>query len=241
MLKENERFDQLIKEGLEIIQNDAVFSFSTDALLLGHFVPTLKKGRVMDLCSGNGIIPLLLSDGSSCAIDAIEIQPLLADMAKRSVAHNRLDDRIKVYEMDLKEANHLTPSQYDIVTCNPPYFRENQSFQHLKEAHRIARHEVMCTLDDCTLAARHLLKQGGRLYMVHRADRLVDCLISMRSAGMEPKKIWNIYSKPEKPHAVTVVIEALKGGKPDCKVMPPFYIYDGNGDYSAEMKEVYYG
>ncbi len=241
MLKENERLDQLIKENLQIIQNDAVFSFSTDALLLGHFTPKLNKGRVMDLCSGNGIIPLLLSHGSNYTIDAVEIQPQLADMARRTVERNGLSDRITVYEMDLKESTRFIPSQYDIVTCNPPYFRANQSFRHLKEAHQIARHEVMCTLDDCTHAARHLLKQGGKLYLVHRADRLVDCLVSMRAADIEPKKLWQIYSKPDKPAAVTVVIEGIKGGKPDCKVMPPFYIYDNSGVYSPEMKEVYYG
>ncbi|TDM07211.1 tRNA1(Val) (adenine(37)-N6)-methyltransferase [Macrococcus lamae] len=241
MLKDNERYDQLIKERLVIIQNSEVFSFSTDALLLAHFTPKMQKGRVMDLCSGNGIIPLLLSHGSNYTIDAIEIQPRLADMARRSVEHNLLTERIKMHEMDLKDSNRFTPSQYDIVTCNPPYFRQNQSFRHLKEEHMIARHEVMCTLDDCTSATQHLLKQGGKLYMVHRADRLVDCLLSMRSARLEPKKIWQIYSKPSKPTAVTVVIEAVKDGKPDCKVMPPFYIYNEDGEYSAEMKEVYYG
>lgn len=241
MLKKDERLDLLMKESLKIIQNDDVFSFSTDALLLGHFTPRQKRGKVMDLCSGNGIIPLLLSHGTNYHIDAVEIQPALVDMAKRSVTLNELEERIYLYEMDLKNVQQFfKPSSYDIVTCNPPYFRENQSFQHLKEAHRIARHEVYCTLDDCINASKHLLKEGGKLMMVHRADRLIDCLVSMRHHGIEPKKIWNIYSRKSKPHAITVVIEAIKGGKPDCKVMPPFYIYDGE-EYSSEMKEVYYG
>ncbi|GGB12768.1 tRNA1(Val) (adenine(37)-N6)-methyltransferase [Macrococcus hajekii] len=242
MLKTNERLDQLIKENIRIIQNDDVFSFSTDALLLAHFVKPVKKGQVMDLCTGNGIIPLLLSDKSVIPIEGIEIQSQLVDMAKRSVEYNELSHQITITEKDLRTVTQsYKPSQYDIVTCNPPYFRENQSFQHLKEAHRIARHEIMCTLDDCTAASRHLLKQGGKLYMVHRADRLVDCLVSMRTHGIEPKTIWPIYSRPDKPNAVTVVIEAIKGGKSDCKVMPPFYIYAADGTYSSEMHEVYYG
>lgn len=241
MLKKDERLDLLMKENLQIIQNDDVFSFSTDALMLGHFTSKRKRGKVMDLCSGNGILPLLLSHETNYMIDAVEIQPVLVDMAKRSVTLNELDERIRIHELDLKEiTRYFGPSQYDIVTCNPPYFRENQSYQHLKEAHRIARHEICCTLDDCVKASRHLLKEGGRLMMVHRADRLVDCLVSMRLHHIEPKKIWQIYSRTNKPQAVTVVIEAIKGGKPDCKVMPPFYIYEGD-DYSAEMKEVYYG
>ncbi|TDL95272.1 tRNA1(Val) (adenine(37)-N6)-methyltransferase [Macrococcus carouselicus] len=242
MLKTNERLDQLIKEDLSIIQNDEVFAFSTDALLLAHFVKPIRRGRIMDLCSGNGVIPLVLSHKVDVPIEGIEIQPLLVDMAQRSITYNGLDARIDVREMDLKRVSQeYLPSQYDIVTCNPPYFRENQDFQHLKEAHRIARHEVLCTLDDCILSSRHLLKQGGKLYMVHRADRLVDCLISMRQGGIEPKVIWQIYSRPDKPAAVTVVIEATKGGKPDCKVMPPFYIYNVDGSYSSDMQKVYYG
>lgn len=241
-MKKNERIDRLIKEGLSIIQNDEVFSFSTDALLLAHFVRPIKKGRIMDLCSGNGIIPLLLSDKMEVPIEGIEIQSELVDMARRSVALNQLDAQIQIHEGDLRTVNQsMLPSQYDVVTCNPPYFRENQSFQHLKEPHRIARHEILCTLDDCIRASRHLLKQGGRLYMVHRADRLVDCLVSMRQGGLEPKALWQIYSRPDKPTAVTVVIEAVRGGKPDCKVMPPFYIYQNDGHYSREMTEVYYG
>ena len=177
MLEENERLDSLLKENLEIIQNDEVFSFSTDALLLGHFTHLRKNDKVMDLCSGNGVIPLLLSHKGQHPIDAIEIQPQLVNMAERSIQHNQLSDRIRMYELDLKNVRQtFTPSQYTVVTCNPPYFKTTQMHQHQKEAHKIARHEVLCTLEDCVEAARHLLKQGGRLIMVHRAERLMDVL-----------------------------------------------------------------
>ncbi|WP_414042088.1 tRNA1(Val) (adenine(37)-N6)-methyltransferase [Macrococcus animalis] len=242
MLLENERLDQLIKEDLSIIQNDDVFSFSTDALLLAHLTSLKKKDKVMDICSGNGIVPLLLSNRTEMPIEAIEIQPKLVDMARRSVKYNKLDSQICVHEMDIKVVKqNFIPSQFDVITCNPPYFRANQEFQHLKEAHRIARTEVLCTFQDCVRAANHLLKQGGKMVVVQRADRLIDVLTDMRLSGVEPKIIHPVYSSPKKPQAITVIVEGIKGGKPDVKVMPPFYIYDNDNEYSMEMLEVYYG
>ncbi|WP_414045440.1 tRNA1(Val) (adenine(37)-N6)-methyltransferase [Macrococcus equi] len=242
MLLENERLDKLIKENLSIIQNDEVFSFSTDALLLAHFTTLKKKDKVMDICSGNGIIPLLLSHKTNMPIEGIEIQSQLVDMARRSFQYNHLESQIEMHAMDIKDVKkNFIPSQYDVVTCNPPYFRSNQSYQHLKEAHRIARTEILCTFADCVSAAQHLLKQGGKMVVVQRADRLVDVLVDMRAQNIEPKRIYSIYSSPNKPQAITIVVEGIKGGKPDAKVMPPFYIYDGKNEYSQEMCEVYYG
>ena len=141
MLLQNERYDFLLKEKLEIIQNDDVFSFSTDALLLAHFTKIKKKDVIMDLCSGNGVIPLLLSHKGNQFIEGIEIQEQLVHMAKRSIVHNHLTDRIHMYHMDLKQAHHtFIPAQYSLVTCNPPYFKVNHQFQHQKDAHKIARH-----------------------------------------------------------------------------------------------------
>ncbi|TDM14844.1 tRNA1(Val) (adenine(37)-N6)-methyltransferase [Macrococcoides canis] len=242
MLKENERFDQLLKENLSIIQNDDVFSFSTDALLLAHFTQLRAKDKIMDLCSGNGVIPLLLSARTATAIEAVEIQDVLVDMAVRTIRYNDLASQITIHHMDLKDVgNTFLPSQFDVVTCNPPYFRENQSYQHLKEAHRIARHEVMCTFMDCVRAASHLLKQGGKMVIVQRADRLADVIVDMRMGGIEPKRLIPIYSKKSKAQAITVIVEGIKGGKPDMKIQPPFYIYDEDGSYSLQMQEVYYG
>lgn len=242
MLKENERFDQLLKENLSIIQNDDVFSFSTDALLLAHFTQLRAKDQIMDLCSGNGVIPLLLSSRTTMTIEAIEIQDALVDMAVRTIQYNDLVSQIKMHHMDLKDVGStFLPSQFDVVTCNPPYFRENQSYQHLKETHRIARHEVMCTFKDCVRAANHLLKQGGKMVIVQRADRLADVIVDMRTGGIEPKRLIPIYSKKSKTQAITVIVEGIKGGKPDLKLQPPFYIYNDDGTYSSEMNGVYYG
>lgn len=237
----NERVDKLIKEQLDIIQNDDVFSFSTDALLLGHFTTLRKRDRVMDLCSGNGVIPLLLSAKGSHDIEGVEIQEQLVDMAVRSIARNHLTTRIRMHHMDLKTVQqHFLPAQYSVVTCNPPYFKMNQVHRHEKIAHQIARHELYCTLSDCTRAAKHLLKQGGRLVMVHRAERLMDVLEAMREQRIEPKWIQMIYSKPGR-EAHAIVVEGRKEGQPGLKVNAPFYIYNQDGTYTTAMQEIYYG
>lgn len=241
MLREHERLDYLTKEHLRIIQNDAVFSFSTDALLLAHYTTVRKNDKVMDLCSGNGVIPLLLSAKSTQSIEGIEIQSQLVDMAERSYHYNQLSDRLTMHHMDLREvATHFKPAQYSLITCNPPYFKMNQQHQHHKEAHKIARHEVMCTLDDCCKAARHLLKEGGRFIMVHRADRLMDVLTTMRQYRLEPKRLTLIYSKPGK-SAQMMIVESRRGGQQGLEIAPPFYIYTATDEYTEEMRAIYYG
>ncbi|MCE5500610.1 tRNA1(Val) (adenine(37)-N6)-methyltransferase [Staphylococcus pseudintermedius] len=241
MLQPGERLDYLIREDLRIIQNDAVFSFSTDALLLGHFTEVRKRDRILDMCAGNGVIPLLLSDKGNNVITGVEIQPQLVNMAERSVQYNHLEDRITMVEMDINALiQAYSPAQFDLITCNPPYFKANQTNQHQLEAHKIARHEIYCTLDDCLRVSNHLLKEGGRVVMVHRAERMLDLFESMRHYRIEPKRLHMIYSKPGKA-AQTIVVEGRKGGRQGLDIAPPFYIYDEQGDYTPEMKEIYYG
>ncbi|EJO7194602.1 tRNA1(Val) (adenine(37)-N6)-methyltransferase [Staphylococcus pseudintermedius] len=241
MLQPGERLDYLIREDLRIIQNDAVFSFSTDALLLGHFTGVRKRDRILDMCAGNGVIPLLLSDKGNNVITGVEIQPQLVNMAVRSVQYNHLEDRITMVEMDINALiQAYSPAQFDLITCNPPYFKANQTNQHQLEAHKIARHEIYCTLDDCLRVSNHLLKEGGRVVMVHRAERMLDLFESMRHYRIEPKRLHMIFSKPGKA-AQTIVVEGRKGGRQGLDIAPPFYIYDEQGDYTPEMKEIYYG
>ncbi|ADV04679.1 tRNA1(Val) (adenine(37)-N6)-methyltransferase [Staphylococcus pseudintermedius] len=241
MLQPGERLDYLIREDLRIIQNDAVFSFSTDALLLGHFTEVRKRDRILDMCAGNGVIPLLLSDKGNNVITGVEIQPQLVNMAVRSVQYNHLEDRITMVEMDINALiQAYSPAQFDLITCNPPYFKANQTNQHQLEAHKIARHEIYCTLDDCLRVSNHLLKEGGRVVMVHRAERMLDLFESMRHYRIEPKRLHMIFSKPGKA-AQTIVVEGRKGGRQGLDIAPPFYIYDEQGDYTPEMKEIYYG
>ncbi|EGQ1297178.1 methyltransferase [Staphylococcus pseudintermedius] len=241
MLQPGERLDYLIREDLRIIQNDAAFSFSTDALLLGHFTEVRKRDRILDMCAGNGVIPLLLSDKGNNVITGVEIQPQLVNMAVRSVQYNHLEDRITMVEMDINALiQAYSPAQFDLITCNPPYFKANQTNQHQLEAHKIARHEIYCTLDDCLRVSNHLLKEGGRVVMVHRAERMLDLFESMRHYRIEPKRLHMIFSKPGKA-AQTIVVEGRKGGRQGLDIAPPFYIYDEQGDYTPEMKEIYYG
>ncbi|MTV23504.1 tRNA1(Val) (adenine(37)-N6)-methyltransferase [Staphylococcus delphini] len=241
MLQPGERLDYLIREDLRIIQNDAVFSFSTDALLLGHFTEVRKRDRILDMCAGNGVIPLLLSDKGNNVITGVEIQPQLVNMAERSIQYNHLEDRITMVEMDINAlVQAYAPAQFDLIICNPPYFKANQTNQHQLEAHKIARHEIFCTLDDCLRVSNHLLKEGGRIVMVHRAERMLDLFESMRHYRIEPKRLHMIYSKPGKA-AQTIVVEGRKGGRQGLDIAPPFYIYDAQGDYTPEMKEIYYG
>lgn len=241
MLQPGERLDYLIREDLRIIQNDAVFSFSTDALLLGHFTEVRKRDRILDMCAGNGVIPLLLSDKGNNVITGVEIQPQLVNMAERSIRYNHLEDRITMVQMDINAlVQAYAPAQFDLITCNPPYFKENQTNQHQLEAHKIARHEIFCTLDDCLRVSNHLLKEGGRIVMVHRAERMLDLFESMRHYRIEPKRLHMIYSKPGKA-AQTIIVEGRKGGRQGLDIAPPFYIYDAQGDYTPEMKEIYYG
>ncbi|HEC2170468.1 TPA: tRNA1(Val) (adenine(37)-N6)-methyltransferase [Staphylococcus delphini] len=241
MLQPGERLDYLIREDLRIIQNDAVFSFSTDALLLGHFTEVRKRDRILDMCAGNGVIPLLLSDKGNNVVTGVEIQPQLVNMAERSILYNHLEDRITMVEMDINAlVQAYAPAQFDLITCNPPYFKANQTNQHQLEAHKIARHEIFCTLNDCLRVSNHLLKEGGRIVMVHRAERMLDLFESMRHYRIEPKRLHMIYSKPGKA-AQTIVVEGRKGGRQGLDIAPPFYIYDAQGDYTPEMKEIYYG
>lgn len=241
-MHEGERLDKLLREGYEIIQNDNVFSFSTDALLLGHFVSARNKDKVMDLCTGNGIIPLLLAHKSRAQITGVEIQEALVDMARRSIEYNQLARQIEIKHLDLKDiAKMYRPSTYDVVTVNPPYFKANQQMRHQKEAHKIARHEVFCTLEDVVQSSKHLLKEGGKLMMVHRAERLMDVLMTFRKFNIEPKRVKMVYSTPSKKEAVTILVEGRSGGQPSLKIEQPLYIYDDVGNYSKEMKEIYYG
>ncbi|ARJ51031.1 tRNA1(Val) (adenine(37)-N6)-methyltransferase [Staphylococcus lutrae] len=241
MLQPGERLDYLIREDLRIIQNDAVFSFSTDALLLGHFTKVRKRDRILDMCAGNGVIPLLLSAKGENMITGVEIQPQLVDMAQRSIQYNQLTSRITMRELDINALiQEYAPAHFDLITCNPPYFKANQLNQHQLEAHKIARHEIYCTLDDCFRVSQHLLKEGGRIVMVHRAERLLDVFESMRRYRIEPKRLHMIYSKPGKA-AQTIVIEGRKGGRQGLDIAPPFYIYDAQHVYTEEMKAIYYG
>lgn len=243
LLKGDERLDYLLAENLRIIQSPSVFSFSLDAVLLAKFayVP-IQKGNVVDLCTGNGAIPLFLSARTKATIIGVELQNRLADMAKRSVHYNGLDERIEIIEGDVKDIPKVIGfEKYDVVTCNPPYFPAHEaSDKNLKEHVAIARHEIHLTLEEAVRSASQLLKQGGKAAFVHRPGRLIDIVEAMRKNRLEPKRIRFVYPKMGR-EANTLLIEGIKDGKPDLKIETPLYVYDESGEYTEEVRVMLYG
>ncbi|MGD7046438.1 tRNA1(Val) (adenine(37)-N6)-methyltransferase [Jeotgalibacillus proteolyticus] len=239
----DERLDYLLAEDLTIIQSPSVFAFSLDAVLLARFVQVpIQKGSLVDLCSGNGVIPLLLSTRTKGKITGVEIQEKLYDMAVRSIAHNGLEHRLEMVHEDLKVVvPALGWAKHDVVTCNPPYFLTPSKEEKNRNEHfAIARHEIMCTLEDTVKVSSDLLKQGGKAAFVHRPGRLLDLVTLMRKYRLEPKRIQFVYPKMGK-EANTILIEGTKDGKADTKILPPLYVYQENGEYTDEVKEILYG
>jgi tRNA1(Val) A37 N6-methylase TrmN6 len=229
-LLEGERIDDLLTDtGLTIIQSRDVFSFSLDAVLLSRFATLPKRGRIADLCSGNGVIPILMSAKTDARMDAIEIQPRLADMAMRSVAMNGLQEQITVIRDDLREyAKSAGNGIYDVITVNPPYMPVSAGDQNVNEHYAIARHEIHCTIEDIASACCRLLRPGGKLFMVHRPSRLLDIVETMRRWKLEPKRIQFVHPNA-KSEANMILIEATRDGKPDIRLLPPIMVYNDEG------------
>ncbi|MGM9928017.1 MAG: tRNA1(Val) (adenine(37)-N6)-methyltransferase [Bacillus sp. (in: firmicutes)] len=243
ILKDDERLDYLLAENLRIIQSPSVFSFSLDAVLLARFVSVpIVKGQLVDLCAGNGVIPLLLSTRTRGSIVGVEIQERLYEMAIRSISYNQLSDQLKMIHADLKGIpQQIGFSKYDVVTCNPPYFpTPKQTERNMNEHYAIARHEIYCTLEDVIQTSSQLLKQGGKAAFVHRPGRLMDILTLMRKYRLEPKRLQFVHPMAGK-EANTILIEGIKDGKPDLKILPPFTVYDHNQQYTEEARKLLYG
>lgn len=242
-LYEDERLDYLLNENMRIIQSPSVFAFSLDAVLLAKFAyMPIQKGNIIDLCTGNGVIPLLLSKRTKGKIIGVEIQERLYDMAKRSVQYNGLDEQIELIHGDIKEMpKQLGYSKYDVVTCNPPYFPTVSEEEINKNRYlAIARHEIYCTLDDVIRVSSQLLKQGGKAAFVHRPGRLLDIVTLMRQYRLEPKRLRFVYPKLGK-EANTILIEGIKDGSPDLKILPPLIVYRDDDEYTDEVKQLLYG
>ncbi len=242
-LKQDERLDHLLGESLKIIQSPSVFSFSLDAVLLANFTYLpLHSGNIVDLCAGNGAIPLFLSKRTKANIIGVEIQERLFDMAARSIAYNQLTSQIRMIHADLNQACTLLGfEKYEVVTCNPPYFSNlPASEKNMNEHFTIARHEVKCTLEDVIRVSSQLLKQGGKLSLVHRPARLIELLLLMRQHRLEPKRLQFVYPKANK-DANMILIDAIKDGKPGLKTLQPLIVYQDNNTYTIEMDKIING
>lgn len=240
IITENERIDDLQYKGLKIIQNKNSFCFGIDAVLLANFAKNMKKSEtVVDLCTGTGIIAILLSGKTDAKkIIGVEIQKEIAEMAVRSVKMNNIDDRVEIINCDLKMLKqNIVSGSVDTVTVNPPYMKAGGAMTNENDSLTIARHEVYCTLEDVIKESARLLKFNGEFFMVHKSERLVDIFSLMRKYKIEPKRIRFVYPSIDKP-ANIVLIEGSRDGKPFLKFEKPLYVYK-DGAYTDEIYEIY--
>ena len=239
-LRPEERLDDLQVNGYEIIQHPGKFCFGMDAVLLSNFARVKEKERALDLGTGTGIIPILLTaktEGQSFV--GLEIQEESADMAERSVLYNHLEDRIEIVTGDIKEAAGIFgPVSFDVITVNPPYMIGQHGIANASDTKAIARHEVLCTLDDVLRESAKLLKPKGRFYMVHRPFRLAEILSKMIAAGIEPKRMRMVHPFIDKEPNM-VLIEGLRGGNSRMTVEPPLVVYKEVGVYNDELLAEY--
>lgn len=240
ILREDETLDDLQLKGIHIIQKKDAFRFGVDAVLLANFAKIKRGMRVIDLCTGTGIIPFILAGKTEASsIVGIEIQEDMVEMANRSTVFNRLQDRISFIHGDLKNKELLKNiPKAEVVTVNPPYKLQSAGILNPDDKFAIARHEVCCTLEDVIIAARILLKDNGRLYMVHRPERLADILCLMRKHRIEPKAIRMVHPNTKKAPNI-VLVEGQRDGGAFLKWEPPLYVYKDEGGYSEEIDRIY--
>lgn len=237
---EDERIDDLQRNGYRIIQKKKGFCFGMDAVLLSGFAQVREGEVAVDLGTGTGIIPILLEAKTKGKhFTGLEIQEEVAEMAGRSVRLNQLEDRVDIVRGDIKEASRLFgKASFDVVTSNPPYMNDNHGLKNPDLPKAIARHEVFCTLDDVCREASLLLKSGGRFYMVHRPHRLAEIITALKTYKLEPKRMKLVHPFADK-EANMVLIEAVRGGKSMMKVEAPIIVYKEPGVYTQEIYDVY--
>ncbi|MCF0127460.1 MAG: tRNA1(Val) (adenine(37)-N6)-methyltransferase [Pseudobutyrivibrio sp.] len=239
-LKDGERIDELHRNGYTILQHPDKFCFGMDAVLLSGFANVKAGEKALDLGTGTGIIPILLeakTEGED--FFALEIQEESADMANRSVKMNHLEDKIEIRVGDIKEASKIFGAgTMDVVTCNPPYMSDNHGLKNPNDAKAIARHEVLCSLEDVIREATKCLKPQGRFYMVHRPFRLVEIICLMKQYKLEPKRMKLVYPFVDKEPNM-VLIEGVRGGGSQLTVEKPLIVYEEVGKYTPEIYDIY--
>lgn len=235
-----ERLDDVLGyKDLKIYQNSSYFSFSLDSIILANYANIrLRDKNIVDFCTGNGVIPLILTRRTNNNIVGVEIQEKLAELATKSVEYNKLTDRITIYNEDAKEFSKKHLNEFDLVLCNPPYFKieDKSSFNESYEK-KIARHEVLFNLEDLCISCKKVLKDNGNLCIVHRTDRLMEILETLRKYNLEPKRVRFVYEKISK-ESTLVLVEAQKCGSVGLKVESPIILYNLDGTLTDEYKSI---
>ena len=232
--------DTFFNGKIRITQDRTGYRFSIDAVLLAHFAAPRSGDKVLDLGTGCGIIPLILAHRQpQIAIYGIEVQTELAELAVSNVKENQLEDRITIFCSDLKSLRPaMTAGPVDLVVCNPPFRRQGSGRINPDAQRAVARHEIKTNLADILQTTYRMLRAAGRVIFIYTAVRLTDILFQMRTAGIEPKFIRTIHSRPDA-EAVLIVVEGVKGGRPDLKIGPPLIIYDQKNDYTDEVASMF--
>lgn len=235
-----ERLDDLQCNGLYLIQDPDKFCFGIDAVLLSNFVKVKKNGHVVDLCTGSGIVPILLSAKTGAKkITGIEIQSDIADMARRSVSYNKLDEKIDIINDDISNVlKYINNCSVDSVCVNPPYMKDTTAIKNPDLPMAIARHELLTDLETVINIASKLLKESGKFFMVHRPSRLSEIFASMRQNRIEPKRLRFIHPYIES-KANLVLIEGAKGSGVWIDVEPPLVVYKDKNVYTDEVLKIY--
>ncbi len=233
--------DLLGISNMKIVQDLDWFAFSLDSVLLAQFASVhLRDKKILDLCSGNAPIPLILSTRTKASITAVEIQPDICELAKESIQLNHKESQIELLCMDLRAIkNYFESDTFDLITMNPPYFKVGEKSVKNEDSHKtIARHEVAMTLEDSFLTISKVLKNNGRFAMVHRTDRFVEILFLLKKYHLEPKRVQFIYPK-EKSESNLFLIESIKNGKTGLKLLPPCIVHEENGEYRKEILDLF--
>lgn len=239
LLKDGERIDDLLIGELKILQSEFEFCFSLDAILLAHFAMVRQGGQAVDLGTGTGVIPLLLTTRGIGHVSGVEFSPSMAEMANRSIVLNQLEHKVKIIHGDLCKVKELLPAgECDLVVSNPPYRPVGGGFISPNDRVAMAKHEVTATLQDVVNAARYLLKTRGRFAMVHLPERMSEILVAMSQAGIEPKRLQLVHSTIDKKPKM-LLIEGMRGAKPGLEVLPPLIVYQADGSYHDEIQKYY--
>ena len=240
MLRDDERIDDLQRNQYGIIQRKGAFCDGMAAVLLSGFAVVKKGERMLDLGTGTGIIPILLTAKTEGEhFTGLEIQEESADMARRSVRYNHLEEKVDIVTGDIVEAGQLFAlASFDVVTSNPPYMNDAHGLKNPGDAKAIARHEVKCTLEDVVREGTRVLKPGGRFYMVHRPRRLIEIIQTMKKHGLEPKRMKMVHPYVDR-EANMVLIEAVRGGGALLKMEAPVIVFNEQGGYTEQIRVTY--